>query len=48
MERMLDIVCDSLNKKDDDIYPSEMFRAIVLSSLDAPEGAVFGGQSFLT
>lgn len=48
MERMLDIVCDSLNKKDGDIYPSEMFRAIVLSSLDAPEGAVFGRQNFLT
>ena len=48
MERLLDIVCDSLNKKDDDIYPSEMFRAIVLSSLDAPENAVSGGQKPLS
>lgn len=48
MERLLDIVCDSLNKKDGDIYPNEMFRAIVLSPLDAPEGAAPGGRHFLS
>ena len=48
MERLLDIVCDSLNKKDGDIYPNEMFRAIVLSPIDAPEGAAPGGRHFLS
>lgn len=48
MERLLDIVCDSLNNKDGDIYPNEMFRAIVLSSLDASESAVSEGQKPLS